>query len=139
MDNKSVEKTLADIGGRMSKIGEPGSDTYFLYIETQDGVQSPRLMQEFSARVQDVDPSVLYTLLYDLWLDAYPQWGALIFDLKGERFSAKFDYDVDPTDGNTDERSLAAVKARFPDKPVIYLSNDEYRKQRIRHRALFEG
>ena len=137
MADKPMEEILADIGGRMAQIGEPGSDTYFLYLETQEGMQSSRLLQEFKDRVQDVKSSILDKLLDDLWLDADPQWGALRFDLKGKNFSAKFDYDVDPTDGNTDERSLAAVKERFPDKPVVYLADDDYRRQRMRHRALF--
>ena len=137
MTDKSTEKILADIGGYMSRMGEPGSDIYFLYVETQEGMQSLRLVQEFIDTIQDVNSFALGALLYDLWLEMTPKWGALRFELEAENFSAKFDYNVDPADGRTDERSLAAVKTRFPEKPIVYMTNDDYRKQRMRHRALF--
>ena len=123
----------------MAQMGEPGSDVYFLYLETQEGMQSLHLFQEFDDRAEYVKSSALGAMLYDLWLGMVPRWGALRFELKGDKFVAKFDYDVGPTDDGEDNRSAAAVKTRFPDKQIIYKTNDDYRKQRMRHRALFGG
>ena len=137
MTSESAAHILKIIGERMARMGELGSDTFFLYLETEEGVHHPQFVQEFDDRIQDVSLLPISRLLYDLWLDAEPRWGALRFELKGDKFSAKFDYDVDPADNLTDERSLAAVKKRFPDKPMVYLSQEDYRRQQVRHQALF--
>ena len=137
MHGKPTELVLADVGARISQIGQSGSSRFFLYMETEEGMQSPSLYQEFDDEVRSLNALGVDSLLYDLWLDTEPRWGALRIELNGEEFKATFDYDVDPTDGQTDERAQAAIKARFGDKPIAYQSLEEWTAQHHRQAAMF--
>ena len=101
-------------------------------------MQSPSLLQEFEDHAQDMVAEGVLEMLYDLWLDAEPRWGALQYELDGDRFSAKFDYDIDPTDDHTDQRTQAAIKARFGDKPIVYLTHDEFVIQHASQSKIFD-
>lgn len=134
MSDRRIEQILAEVGGYIAKLGMAGSERYFLYLETEQVMQSPYLFQEFDNRVNDVSPSGIGGLLYDLWLGAKPQrWGALRYELDGTVFSATFDYDVDAIDGGTDNRAQMEIKARFGDKPIVYLSHEEWEQGQLRH------
>ena len=140
MTSRPSEQILSEVSGRLVQMGDPGSDRYFLYLETEDGVQSPSLFQEFEDRAQDMASSAVGALLYELWLGAEPEhWGALRLDVKGNKFTAYFDYDVDPADGQTDERAQAAIKARFGVKPIVYLSHEEWFEQHSLQSDMFDS
>jgi hypothetical protein len=139
MAERSPETLLSDVAERISRLGHSGSSRFFLYLETEEGMQSPYLFQEFTDEAQAIPLSGVTALLYELWENASPQrWGAMRFDLDGDKFSATFDYDIDAQDGHTDERAQAAAKTRFGEKPIVYPTHDEWVQEHIRQSRMFD-
>lgn len=120
MTNRSVEEIVCEIAGMVVSIDSGRSTRYFFYIEFDDGVSAPSLFREEENNLVFLNDRATWELEFELNEIVDPQpIGALLLDIEGDGFKASFEYGI-KVDENTHTRSIAAVKERFGDKPIIY-------------------
>ncbi|WP_174297542.1 hypothetical protein [Sphingomonas bacterium] len=120
MTDRPLHEIVNDIAATTVKIGEINLGKYFLYVEFAPGVIGPDLFQDVGDHLSWLKTRPLTDLLFEMNYLADPRpIGAFALDIDGEQFKAAFNYDVELLEG-TEERMLAAVKARFGDKPIVY-------------------
>lgn len=106
-----------------------GPRHFYLFVQFNDGVIRPALVQVFADHLDWVFPPLRAgDRLYDLWCGqgGNHRWNAVGLEIRADTFEAHLDYG--PCSELTEEshaETVAAISARFPGLPLHYPPVDE--------------
>jgi hypothetical protein len=128
MQNAIVTEALNEICSNISSEYPEGPRGFFVYAEVNEGVIAPSLVQVYADHVLWLVPWDIGDALYRMWqsADSDAKWQALTLDIHEDKFEAQFIYDPGAQfDEQTDARSMARIKKRFPALPVRHPPYDQ--------------
>jgi hypothetical protein len=129
MVNAEMADILAGLGAYLADNVDDSAEGVYLYAESDGESYDAGVFRDVGDSVTYFDPSdALFDQIMDLWdaAKADAKWAVLEYEVVDGKFDAKFAFPdkLDPDEYIVDRRERA-LRARYGDKPVIYLPLDD--------------